>query len=232
MEKTEFGEKWGYHKNISMDLEKVKELYPEVEIDMNLKGHKPIFFSIEEKIQDYDKFRFGKYKGYLISECTDFDYLKWYYHECAWESRPYIQEVLMNAGYQFLTSFYYSDRDGEKECKRCSDDIYSPEEWEAYIERDKKELETMKNLQSIFSNLEFIVDHNVDEAGGYYDEESGITYFFPEVKECYYSGYRYYLPSVNGKGKKIKNKKVIVNEFDINPMSRTVKIKSFKIEKI
>ena len=231
MEKTEFGEKWGYMKNVSMDIEKVKELYPDVEIDINLKGHKPIFFGNEEKVKDYDKFRFGKYKGQMISECSDYNYLKWYYFECAYESRPYIQEVLIDAGYQILGSFFYMDEDGEKECKRCSDEIYSPEEWEDYLKRDKEELETIKSIRTATS-FEFIPECNVDNAGGYYDEESGITYFFPEVKECYYSGYLYYVPAINGKGKRIKNKRIIVTEFETNPMNQTVKIKSFKIEKI
>ena len=228
MEKTELGEKWGYRKNISMDLDKVKEIYPDLEIDMELKGHKPIFFSNEEKIQDYDKFRFGKYKGQLISECTDYGYMKWYYKECAEESRPYIQEVLFNAGYQILGSFYYSDEDGEIECRRMPDDIYSPEEWEAYLKRDREEIETM-NLLRTATGFEFVPECNVDNTGGYYDEESGITYFFPEVKERYYSGYRYYVPMINGKGKRIKNKRIIVTEFETNSISRTVKIKSFKV---
>ena len=230
MDKTEFGEKWGYMKNISMNIDRVKELYPDVEIDMELKGHKPIFFSTSEKINDYDKFRFGKYKGQLISECSDFSYLKWYYHECAEESQPYIQEVLTKAGYQILGSFYYSDEDGEKECRKCSDDIYSPEEWENYIKRDQEDLETTKSLRTA-TIFEFIPEHNVDNAGGYYDEESGITYFFPEVIENYYNGYLYYMPAINGKGKRIKNKRIIITEFETNPISRTVKIKSFKIEK-
>ncbi|MCH5167424.1 MAG: hypothetical protein J1F35_05965 [Erysipelotrichales bacterium] len=228
MEKTEFGEKWGYRKNVSMDIDKVKELYPDLEIDTELKGHKPIFFDTSEKINDYNKFRFGQYKGQLISECANYSYLKWYYHECAWESRPYIQEVLEEAGYQILSSFYYLDEDGEKECRRLTDNIYSPEEWENYLKKDREELETIKSLRKA-SSFEFIPESNLDDAGGYYDEESGTTYFFPEVKECYYSGYRYYIPVINGKGKRIKNKKIVVTEFETNPINRTVKIKSFKV---
>jgi hypothetical protein len=69
-----------YLKNISKDLVKVKELYPNVQIDEQLRG-KTSSFSWEESLglpEGY--FWFGKHIGELINKVieSDFEYCLWY----------------------------------------------------------------------------------------------------------------------------------------------------------
>tara|TARA_S200002703_G_scaffold7566_2_gene7829 strand:- start:4404 stop:5198 length:795 start_codon:yes stop_codon:yes gene_type:complete len=68
-----------YHKNVTKSLDKVREQYPNVSIDEELRG-KTRDFSIkgkEEKPSGY--FWFGKYYGKLITEVAkeDFGYCQW-----------------------------------------------------------------------------------------------------------------------------------------------------------
>jgi hypothetical protein len=58
----------------------------------------------------------------------------------------------------------------------------------------------------------FTPDSNVDDEG-YFCSEEDILYHFPEVKENYYQGFPYYLPVLNGKAKRIKNKNIKIKKF-------------------
>ena len=66
-------------KNISKDIDRVKKLFPNIEIDMNLKGSK--VFSVYEQIEEkpVDKFSFGKYYGKTFAEVakSDLNYIVW-----------------------------------------------------------------------------------------------------------------------------------------------------------
>ena len=69
-----------YVKNISIDLDKVKSIYPNVEIDEELRG-KTSSFIRNEKIELPDGYFWGgKYDGILIDEIleSDFQYCLWY----------------------------------------------------------------------------------------------------------------------------------------------------------
>jgi len=67
-----------YIKNVSIDLNKVKALYPDIEIDNELRGMSS--FTRNEKL-DLPPYYFwnGKYAGRLIDEImeTDFQYCLW-----------------------------------------------------------------------------------------------------------------------------------------------------------
>jgi len=75
--------KYYYIKNISIDIETVKSLYPNVEIDMSLKGVGN--FDRNDDYTDTDDFytatadvmTFGKYNGQNITDINDLDYLLW-----------------------------------------------------------------------------------------------------------------------------------------------------------
>lgn len=71
---------YGYIKNISTDLEKVKALYPTLTIDENVRG-KIRSFEYTNKEQDLCPhiLKFGKYYGHDINDLakTDFNYLIW-----------------------------------------------------------------------------------------------------------------------------------------------------------
>lgn len=69
---------YSFIKNIAMDLDKVKSLYPGVEIDMDLKGTTN-WVKEEKKDLPSGYFWFGKYYGKKIDEVLsiDFDYCLW-----------------------------------------------------------------------------------------------------------------------------------------------------------
>ena len=79
-----FETKYHYHKNISKDIEKVKSLYPNVEIDMTLKGSSDFTkFVKKEFVNPFtslaDSMPFGKYNGKKIGDVLEKDpeYLIW-----------------------------------------------------------------------------------------------------------------------------------------------------------
>lgn len=67
-----------YIKNISFDVEKIKELFPTTKIDVDLKGNKSFVRSVKTPNPD-GFFWFGKYFGKKIDEIleTDFKYCMW-----------------------------------------------------------------------------------------------------------------------------------------------------------
>jgi hypothetical protein len=56
----------------------------------------------------------------------------------------------------------------------------------------------------------------------------GVVYYFPKVVSRYYEGYVYYVPVTNGKAKRIKNKIIEANLFELNGQ---VFISNFKVVK-
>jgi hypothetical protein len=74
-----------------------------------------------------------------------------------------------------------------------------------YLKAVKENWENRMN----YVELEFIMETNCDCQGGY------LNFQFSSIKECYYNGYTYCLPCVNGKGKKVKGKKIIVTEYTL-----------------
>lgn len=58
-----------------------------------------------------------------------------------------------------------------------------------------------------------------------------INYQFAEVKENEYQGHKYYLPAINGKGKRVKGKKIIITDYSFNEETKTIFINLFEIEK-
>lgn len=78
--------------------------------------------------------------------------------------------------------------------------------------------------------LEFDCDQNPCYDGNLFIKE--ITFQFDEVKECYYRGYSYFLPVINGKSKRIKNKTIRITDFEILDIDNLiVKINNLEIVK-
>jgi hypothetical protein len=71
-----YNHEYFYLKNISMDIEKVKELYPGVTIDEDLRGQSRSFERYERVERPVDCFNFGKLEGQKIAEATDVWQLK------------------------------------------------------------------------------------------------------------------------------------------------------------
>ncbi len=70
---------YNYIKNISTDLDKVKQLYPNMPIDDSLKGKSRSFSTTKEEDTTPDILKFGKYKGQSIQDVSesDFGYILW-----------------------------------------------------------------------------------------------------------------------------------------------------------
>ena len=224
IETTNYGKReithYQYIKNLSFDFDTAKSKWDGDFIE-GLRG-KSHSFDTEKHIYDPEVFSFGKYYGTLISENKDYDYMHWYYNQICEENptkqMEIIKGILEPLGYVF-------------EKYQC----YSPDAWKV-IQNYRKEIEEAKQ-RILNKDIDFIATSNLridieDETKGYI-EDNHICYAFENVKELWYNGCNYGLPTINGKAKRIKNKKIIVTDFEIKDLEyREVLVKSFKIEKI
>lgn len=204
---------FGFIKNISMDLDKVRELYPELEYDEELRGRKKFSKRIYLQMPD-DTFNFGKYTGCKFSEVDDTDYMTWYFNvESSEQRKEVLAIVLESRGYVLHNGRYISKAEYDKE---------------------------MESIEFANKHFEEIINGNVDntiypERNLAYDGSiiiDDITYVFPEVKESFYNGYEFYLPLLKGKAKRIKNKTIRIKKFEvIDNDERIIKIIDFEVVK-
>jgi hypothetical protein len=99
-----------FWKNISRDLEEAKKLYPKAHFS-GLKGDSWVMSSgqkFEPRDHSLPEFQCGKYKGELISECTDFKYLEWYSNN--YHCPPATAQLLAN-GYVDMDGFLMTQED-------------------------------------------------------------------------------------------------------------------------
>ena len=202
-----------YIKNISFDKETALAKYPNATLDENLRGKTASWSSLPKEVWDnVNCFRFGKYKYNFINS-TDVKYLEWYWNQLPLgDHKDYVSSYLEGLGY---------------EIRSWGDDhqyLMSPEALENEKENDRivNSLEEKLNKGEI---IEFTSERNPDMDG---DIRIGnVIYHFNEVKENWYHGFDYYLPVVNGKQKRIKNKKLTITKYTY---SRTENIITINIE--
>lgn len=82
--------KYHYVKNISTDLSKVESLYPNVSIDMSIRGNAS-FIRNEILNLPNNYFWAGKYAGRLIDEIIEIDF-----NYCLWSCRNYNMPYILN----------------------------------------------------------------------------------------------------------------------------------------
>jgi hypothetical protein len=85
-----------FHKNISKDIEKVREIYPTLSIDEGLRGVSRSFSQKGTEDLSPEIIKFGKYYGMNISEIAekDFKYLLWLRDNCyGYKTRDLINEL-------------------------------------------------------------------------------------------------------------------------------------------
>lgn len=218
--KPEIGKftEYRFIKIVSTDLNKVKDMYPDVEIDMGLCGSRTfVVYDKKDFIKEpNDCFQFGKYKGQKIIENTDYEYMVWYYQHVYCESEDvlanveYIKNVLEPLGYSFVGHW-----------------CYNPETTKYLAERKMKIAEAKERVKN--GNVDFIAEKNLDNEGHITINE--IDYEFENYKVLSYAGYEYGLPTINEKGKKIKGKKIVITDFEVIGET-SIKIKKFKVESI
>lgn len=207
--------------NISMNEEVARKLYPSAKVDYDLKG---CFNRILERkivFLENETFRFGKYKGKNIKDTLDVKYVQWYWSVLDdGDHKTFVQNVLEKNGYELY--------EGEMLAK---EEIDKMKEVRCQCEQM---MESIINSET----LEFVADGNPNDKGEYAIGNGFVTYHFPFVKENMYNGYPWYqVVDVNGKTKSIKNKKVIitdweVEESDLHFCTMKILVKDFKITKI
>ena len=189
-----------YIKNISYDHDTALAAYPDAEFDESLHGHTHSWESTKEVWDNVDTFRFGKYQYMKIGD-FDLSYLAWYWDNIYDEAhKAYVENILINNGYVIEHNHGHSA-------------ILSPSEVE---ERNQAEKKFQQELDLISSSLILYLTpmQNVRSDGYYRDGD--LVYHFQEVKENYYAGTYYYLPVLNGKAKRIKNKTLKITNFTYN----------------
>lgn len=196
-----------YLKNISMDKDTAFAKHPGVEYDENLRG-KTISFRTTPVVTytDVTKFRFGKYGTREIIDVNDEDYIMWYYDSVSDEAhRDYVKSILID-------KYGYVEYNG----RIVTADVYKE------ICEENARIEKVVTLINNNEVLTFIPEYNPDSYGEL--NIDGILYRFNEVSRNYYNGYSYYLPVINGKTKRIKNKTVNVTKYTSTIVNNNVTV--------
>jgi hypothetical protein len=210
--------KYHYIKNISMDIDKVKSLYPNVDICEDLKGKSGHDFSNTKIEYPSEYMGCGRYIGYSIIDFNDIDPLIYYYNHFTKHYSESENEIvrtsnivkrILELGGVFCNNTYYSSADYEKYLK------------EEKIRLDnlatyQKRIDFIKSFENggeivVFAekNLRISCDHATLLFNYEHDEnEFSIHLYFPNgtYKTMDYQGFEYGLPIVKGTGKRIKNK--------------------------
>lgn len=199
---------WYYFvKNLSKHREKAIAQYPDASIMMNLNSGMYVYKTTKIEWLTNDRFRFGKYKGKKFSDINDVNYTEWYFKACQAQKddRLHYEELM-----KFLQKFGYTFVVTEDS---IIPQMTTPEEHVLVA----TETRNVRNIMSTLTKklpVSFVPTSNISEDGEYFD--NGIIYKFPEVKMNHYNGFRYYMPVINGKGKRIKNKTVEVSEYEFS----------------
>ena len=193
---------YNYIKNISFDKETAITKYPNAILDGNLRGKTLSWVSEPKEVwTNVDVFRFGKYKYSKIDENTDTKYIAWYWEQINDEDhKDYVLNVLKSRGYEVRISKY----DNEYRY------VISPEQ---ILEEKRLATEVTLVMNELLYGEGVYLDMkaNPDMIGDY--RVGNIIWHFQEVKENWYNGFNYYLPVLNGKQKRVKNKTLFIKNY-------------------
>ena len=183
-----------YLQNLSMDENEAKRkaIFKGVEnfeIDHDLFGRNASFFHKKELFSKIpsDKsyfFEFGKFQGEPIKNCTDFDYLFWFFNE---SQNIHAKAILLENGFVEFEGQIVHDEHAKK--IKLRNLVFS-------------ELKSKKEIQvEILSNL--------NEHGCFrFSFKNEVLWggFFGMKKQMFYNGITYFLPIIDGKAKRFKGK--------------------------
>ena len=113
------------------------------------------------------------------------------------------------------------------------DDIIFTQEEIAKQEQIERMLNNKEELEILFDRNLSIEFDSSDKCYGVYRNEDGILFKFNDVKLNYYNGFKYGLPLVNGKAKRIKNKTIKIKDYkcEITKYDTIVEVMDFTIVK-
>lgn len=180
-----------YIKNISTDVEKVKNIYPDLDILEGLRGHSNSFeyeTGRPSHIEyENDVFSKGYNKGEIIENCSDIRSLQW-----AFENEDNTDRISNIENKLNQLGLYYYD--------------YSWVSNET-IRSLNENTERIKKVYSDFTDTSTITIQPLKNlAGNGIIEIDEIKYAFPDHTKMYYNGFVYSIPTINGIGKRIKGK--------------------------
>lgn len=178
-----------YVKNVSIDENKTREQFPNLEIDKTLHGS--ISFRFVKRGEDLTPWilKFGKHGGEDVRDIvkTDIEYLLFLIRDRGFDSK-WVEIVKETPEYKEYV-------ENEEQVK--NDNI-----------KNIKPLDSGKHLFTISCNPSYLYNSVVIKLTNYHF----IELVFEDVKEQYYNGISYYLPVINGKAKRLKGKEF---EYDI-----------------
>lgn len=182
--------KYYYIKNVSTDLDKVKLLFPNVEIDTDLRGTNS--FTRNEKLDLPENYFWGgKYAGKLIDEIMEIDF-----KYCLWSAENYNMPYITNHP-KYIAHFEAIE-------KAKQDEINS-----------KQLLKVGDIVELEFTRNGYNADDEYTECwteANYNDVEVAVN--CSGVKPV--SGmYPYLMPVINGKAQKTKGKKLTVTVIEV-----------------
>lgn len=193
-------ESYTYVKILAKDFAKAQAKCPEAVWDETLQGRRKSWTK-SDLIVEYNKFQCGKYKGRMLSACTDYDYLMWFYNSVAEPAqKEFILPILKGEGYDFI--------DG-------SDKLVSPQKLEEYKEQQKVKVKIDARLDN---GTPFVITavKNLNGNGEYYVKDMDILLSFPAHNKMWYEGYSYAFPlDAKGHGKRIKGKQLLITGYDV-----------------
>jgi uncharacterized protein (DUF3820 family) len=174
-----------YIRNISTSIEKVKSQYPNTCIDKSLHGiQEREWHKVVRSNMPDNYLSFGKYKGRTVEDVATFDF-------------QYLLWVLDNGVESLCNSIKAT---------------HQYKEWEANEQAQVQEkLKAIQPLSDGVCRLTLL--HNPINGCAIAEIASNhrVEFRFAQTKECFYNGFSYELPIINGKAKRVKGKEIEYN---------------------
>ena len=224
---TKYRTRYVFLKNISKDKTKALEKYSDVEFDETLgEYHRGSFSTFQIEWTSNKVFRFGKYAKQRIDDTDDINYISWYYGQIDGEHKEYVGSILKKWGFEIETT---SVKIGKKKITTtCLVDTNEIKKNEMLDKKYHSLLDDKENGTILYLNA----THNPNENALYRDGD--VLYKFEKVRYNYYNGIEYFLPVLNDQAKRIKNKKLAIDNYNItrdNKGNVIIEIINFKIVK-
>lgn len=190
-----------YMQNLSKDEFKAKEKAKnmgaiDLDVDEELFGRNNSFSKQVKLNSELPRninpfFTFGKYQEAPILECVDISYLEWYFKET---NNRYAKQVLLANGYVEFDNNVYN----QEEYAKILENLEKAKIRDHFV----KSLESGEQIELTFTILSNANSYGIVRT------TLPLDLIFTETKAMYYKGIEYYLPIIDTKAKKLKNKEI------------------------